>query len=91
MSKRFLTVLAICLLPSAASAGLAGAPSNSAIIQQFSADAALAAHVSGRKAFMRVHRSGTRKKSDRQKCLDMMLPQDGADCMKKLKAKKNNN
>lgn len=30
------------------------------------------------------------KKSARQKCLDMMLPQDGADCMKKLKAKKNN-
>jgi hypothetical protein len=28
------------------------------------------------------------RKSKRQKCLDMMLPQDGVDCLKKLKAKK---
>ena len=28
------------------------------------------------------------RKSARQKCLDMMLPQDGVDCLKKLKAKK---
>ena len=33
-------------------------------------------------------RANTARKSKRQKCLDMMLPQDGADCLKKLKAKK---
>ncbi len=31
--------------------------------------------------------SNSAKKSDRQKCLDMLLPQDGVDCLKKLKAK----
>ena len=31
--------------------------------------------------------SNATKKSDRQKCLDMLLPQDGVDCLKKLKAK----
>ncbi len=34
-----------------------------------------------------VSGSNATRKSDRQKCLDMLLPQDGADCLKKLKAK----
>lgn len=33
-------------------------------------------------------RANQARKSKRQKCLDMMLPQDGVDCLKKLKAKK---
>lgn len=32
--------------------------------------------------------SGATRKSERQKCLDLLLPQDGVDCLKKLKAKK---
>ncbi len=35
-----------------------------------------------------VSRANTARKSKRQKCLDMMLPQDGADCLKKLKKNK---
>jgi len=31
--------------------------------------------------------SNSASKSKRQKCLDMMLPQDGVKCLKKLKAK----
>lgn len=38
--------------------------------------------------FETVSRSHSARKSKRQKCLDMMLPQDGADCLKKLKTKK---
>lgn len=37
--------------------------------------------------FETVSRSHSARKSKRQKCLDMMLPQDGADCLNKLKAK----
>ena len=44
----------------------------------------------GSRAFKSSSAQSGRKKSERQKCLDMMLPQDGADCMKKLKAKDNN-
>jgi len=35
-----------------------------------------------------VSSTNSARKSKRQKCLDMMLPQDGVDCLKKLKAKK---
>ena len=30
------------------------------------------------------------EKSEEQKCRDLLLPQDGVDCLKKLKAKKSN-
>ena len=39
-------------------------------------------------AYQAASRATVLKKSKRQKCLDMMLPQDGVDCLKKLKAKK---
>lgn len=90
MLKRVLTVLTVCLLPTAALAGPTGSPSTAKNIYA-PVNAGMVAYVSGQKTYMRVHRSGARKKSDRQKCLDMMLPQDGVDCMKKLKAKKSNN
>ncbi|MBO6548484.1 MAG: hypothetical protein JJ964_02550 [Rhizobiales bacterium] len=38
--------------------------------------------------FETASRANSARKSKRQKCLDMMLPQDGADCLKKLKKKK---
>ena len=83
-------VAAVALITSATSAFAVGPlPSTGTSFQQLSADNMVTQTRSLRK-FKRAPTRRTFKKSARQKCLDMMLPQDGADCMKKLKAKKNN-
>lgn len=85
MLKLLFTIAALFALTTSASA--------TAGFSTFSASATHAAAtkditpVGARRTFKSAQSSVVSKKSDRQKCLDMMLPQDGADCLKKLKAK----
>ena len=89
MQRTLLVLAALVALPTSTMAGLGGVPVGASF--QATSAATNVLPTAGRRSFKSVRRSGARKKSPRQKCLDMMLPQDGADCMKKLKAKKKKN
>ncbi len=86
MRKSLLVLAALVALPTSVTAGPSSVPVGAS--WQGATATAKVLPVAGRRTFKRARRSSALKKSARQKCLDMMLPQDGADCMKKLKAKK---
>ena len=86
MLKSLITAASLLALSAPAAFAFNGLPADGAIGNASIDTIVVQTRSAG--AFKSARRSGVRKKSPRQKCLDMMLPQDGVDCLKKLKAKK---
>lgn len=89
MFRSLFASVVLLSLPTTAMAGFSGIPADASFLKP--TGASMVTLASGSLGFQSVQHSGTLKKSERQKCLDMMLPQDGADCLKKLEAKKKKN
>jgi len=86
MFKKLVAVAILVAIPTSAMAGSSGGIAGTSLHMVGGTKATTQAKTL--KGFKSAHGSGAERKSERQKCLDKLLPQDGVDCLKKLKAKK---
>ena len=85
MFKNLIAVAALLTIPTSVMAGFSGNQAGNSF--QSRSDITITKQLPRGKVFKRARGSGAVRKSERQKCLDKLLPQDGVDCLKKLKAK----